>query len=588
MAGDQNQPWAPGAATAPQDVWQTFRTMANSLTALVVPRYATESQLLTYYPNGGAASTYPSLANVNNTLWRYTGTSWTTETSGVSSVNGLTGAVLLTAALIRVATGGATLDQMLPAIAFSASDLNVSYGVTRSATGSAGLSWDPVVQMVNGIAATAANHSNVVLTGDNIAVSATDQTPISQALLHGNVQAGTATFQGSLVTGAVATMYANYATPYTDDPIVVFSPLIAGLTLTRFSTTTSQAMFMVTYSGSTTIPAGTPIVSWIATTGQIAPYVTTDPATWSITASQQSATFTVNTNQSTWTASSDATWLTITPTSGTDGTQLTATATQNTGTQRRATITLTAGTATTTLEVTQFAAPQTPTISVSPNSLFVGASSTTQTITVTTNQSGWTASGIPSWISLSVTSGVSGSTIQATISQNQGSSSRSGTITFTAGTATTTLGVTQAAPVAKPATRYIATMVGPSDQAAQTDVAVTLDPQDPGNQTGGIQIVSSGDTTTISLPSGHSYACIGTVTASLSNVGPNGGTVILAIGDSQAIAAGTIDAGASEITFDINGSGIGAVTGNLQLVVMDNETGILGSVTSGNMQIVAS
>ena len=69
---------------------------------------------------------------------------------------------------------------------------------------------------------------------------------------------------------------------------------------------------------------------------------------------------TVTTNQGTWSASSNQTWCTVTPTTGTNGQTFTVTCTNNSGALRTATITVTAGSATpVTVTVTQLPDPGT-------------------------------------------------------------------------------------------------------------------------------------------------------------------------------------------------------------------------------------
>ncbi|MDR1825518.1 MAG: hypothetical protein LBR27_09395 [Bifidobacteriaceae bacterium] len=86
------------------------------------------------------------------------------------------------------------------------------------------------------------------------------------------------------------------------------------------------------------------------------PNVSTTPTALTLAQpSGSTATAVVTTNQSRWTASSNQTWLTVTPTSGVTGATLTVRATSaNTGTTARsATVTITAGSVTTYLTVTQ-------------------------------------------------------------------------------------------------------------------------------------------------------------------------------------------------------------------------------------------
>ena len=86
-------------------------------------------------------------------------------------------------------------------------------------------------------------------------------------------------------------------------------------------------------------------------------------------------------------------------------------------------------------------------ISVSPSSFSnVLASGGTATVTVTTNDS-WSVSSCPSWVTLSKSSGSAGSTnVIGTITSNTTSSIRTGSITFTCGTETATVSISQQKP----------------------------------------------------------------------------------------------------------------------------------------------
>ncbi|MDR3235361.1 MAG: hypothetical protein LBT48_01345 [Prevotellaceae bacterium] len=77
------------------------------------------------------------------------------------------------------------------------------------------------------------------------------------------------------------------------------------------------------------------------------------PGTANVAAEGAAAAFLVTTDAGSWTATSSATWTTISPASGTDNGTITVTAIANTGAERSATITVAAGTLTKTATLTQ-------------------------------------------------------------------------------------------------------------------------------------------------------------------------------------------------------------------------------------------
>ena len=192
-----------------------------------------------------------------------------------------------------------------------------------------------------------------------------------------------------------------------------------------------------TYSGNFDICVTTPATS---------PTLAVSPASLTLGASSGSnGSISVSSNVS-WTASDNASWLSISPTSGSNNGTITVTATSaNTSTSsRNGTVTITGSGITRTVSVTQDGATPTPTLTVSPSSLTLGATSGSNgQINVSSNLS-WTASDDASWLSVSPTSGSNNGTITVTAtSANTGTSSRSGTVTITGSGITRTVSVTQ-------------------------------------------------------------------------------------------------------------------------------------------------
>ena len=129
-----------------------------------------------------------------------------------------------------------------------------------------------------------------------------------------------------------------------------------------------------------------------------------------------------NTNKN-WTITSDQSWLTLDKTSGEpskDAISVNATCAENTAyTSRTATITISAGGLTKTINVTQEAAKKVVSLSVSPGDLSVAGQGGTASFTVTCNDN-WTITDIPDWMTLSRTSGTeSASAVTVTITAKQ-------------------------------------------------------------------------------------------------------------------------------------------------------------------------
>lgn len=161
------------------------------------------------------------------------------------------------------------------------------------------------------------------------------------------------------------------------------------------------------------------------------------------TASSSAVSVTANVS---WTVTDNQTWLSASPTSGSNNGSFTVSATANTGaTARTGTVTVTGGGLTRTVSVTQAAATST-TLNVSANALSLAAAAGSQTFTITSNVS-WTVSDNQSWLSVSPTSGSNNATVTVTATANTGTTSRSGTVTVTGGSLTRTVAVTQAGQV---------------------------------------------------------------------------------------------------------------------------------------------
>lgn len=191
----------------------------------------------------------------------------------------------------------------------------------------------------------------------------------------------------------------------------------------------------------------------IAATSQIAsvyntttPTLTVTPATLSFSSAAGSSAVTVTSNTN-WSVTDNQAWISVTPTSGTNNGSVSVSVTQNTGTASRSgTVTFTGGGITRTVSVTQ--APSTGnTLTVAPTSLSFSAPAGSSTVSVTSNVS-WTVTDNQTWISASPTTGANNASVIVSVTQNTGTTSRSGTVTIAGGGITRTIAVTQAAPSA--------------------------------------------------------------------------------------------------------------------------------------------
>jgi hypothetical protein len=184
--------------------------------------------------------------------------------------------------------------------------------------------------------------------------------------------------------------------------------------------------------------------------------LTVSPTSQTPSSSAGSFTITVTANVD-WSASSDAGWLTVSPTSGSNNGTVTATYTANTGAARTGSITFTAGTLTQTVTVTQAIPVE---ISVSPTTQSVSAAAGNFAITLSSNTA-WTVSSNAAWLTASPTSGASNASVTANFTANTGAA-RTGILTFSAGGVTRTVTVTQATPAltVSPTTQAVAAAAG--------------------------------------------------------------------------------------------------------------------------------
>ncbi|MCL2786972.1 MAG: hypothetical protein FWD59_00485 [Micrococcales bacterium] len=203
-------------------------------------------------------------------------------------------------------------------------------------------------------------------------------------------------------------------------------------------------------SGTVTVTAGgaSATLSVVQAGGAPATVSVSIPS-WSVWTGVASTGVLVTTNQASWTASSNQSWLTVSPSSGASGATLSVSVSANSGAARSGTVTVTAGGASATVSVTQAGESVTASVSLSQTAWAPSSSLASTGVVVTTNQSSWSASSNQSWLTASPVTGASGATMLVSVQANTGAA-RSGTVTVTAGGASATLAVTQAASVVQP------------------------------------------------------------------------------------------------------------------------------------------
>lgn len=175
--------------------------------------------------------------------------------------------------------------------------------------------------------------------------------------------------------------------------------------------------------------------------------LTVNPTSLNFNSSAGSNTFSIESNTS-WTVKSDQTWCTVNTASGSNNATVTVNVTENTSTiARNAAITVSYGNSSVkmvSIIVNQNAASVNDEISASMTSLDFASEGGSQTVTITSNFP-WETISKPSWITISPTSGSSGTTnLTITAEKTNSTSSRTGDIKL-GKSATVSISVTQAA-----------------------------------------------------------------------------------------------------------------------------------------------
>ena len=315
------------------------------------------------------------------------------------------------------------------------------------------------------------------------------------------------------------------------------------------------------------------------------PDLTVAPASLSFAASGGQNTFSITSNTS-WTVSrGNASWLTITPSSGSNSGTITVTATAHTdASQRTATITITGGGITRTISVTQDGATPAPTLAVSTKELSFTSAGGHKTFTISSNTS-WTVSReAGTWLTVTPSSGSNNGTITVTAAENTSTSQRTVTITVTADSLTETVKVTQDEG-APPSTLTVSETVLSFTAASESkEFTITSNTS---------WTISSGTASWLAInPSSGSNDATITVTSSVNTstseravtISVTGGGITQDIRVTQdgAPPTPTLGVGASELSFSSDTeSKTFSITSNLNWTVSSDEEWVTVAPTSG-------
>ena len=214
------------------------------------------------------------------------------------------------------------------------------------------------------------------------------------------------------------------------------------------------------------------------------PSLTLDVSSWSVPSASGASTAVAVTSNTSWSVSSNAAWLAVTPTSGAANGSVTLSAQANTATSSRSatvTFTTTSGTpqVTRTVSVTQPGATSTPSLTLNVSSWSVPSASAGSTPVSLTSNTSWSVSSNAAWLTVSPTSGSGNATVTLSAQANTATASRSATVTFT--TTSGSPSVTQTVSVTQPGTAVVTPSLTlnlsswsvPSASAGSTAVAVT-------------------------------------------------------------------------------------------------------------------
>jgi mannan endo-1,4-beta-mannosidase len=253
----------------------------------------------------------------------------------------------------------------------------------------------------------------------------------------------TLSFASGATSSAVA-VTANVSWTVTDDQTWITATPVSGANNGSFTVSATVNTGTTSRTGTVTVAGGglTRTVS-VTQAAPTANNLALSQTSLSFASAAASSAVNVTANVS-WTVTDDQTWLSASPTSGSNNGSFTVSATANTGTtSRTGTVTVTGGGLTRTVAVTQ-AGTTASTLTVSATSLALASGASSGTFSITSNVS-WTVTDDQTWITVSPTSGVSNATVTVSATANAATTSRSGTVTVSGGSITRTVAVTQAA-----------------------------------------------------------------------------------------------------------------------------------------------
>lgn len=171
-------------------------------------------------------------------------------------------------------------------------------------------------------------------------------------------------------------------------------------------------------------------------------YLTVSPSSQNVTSTSGSTSFSISSNVS-WSATDDAAWLSVSPTSGDGNATLSANYDANSSSSSRtANISIVGGGITRTVTVIQEGQTTSNYLTVSPSSQDVTSTAGSTSFTVSSDLS-WSVSDDSDWLSVSPNNGNGNATLSANYDENTTTTSRTGTITISGGGITKTVTVNQ-------------------------------------------------------------------------------------------------------------------------------------------------
>ncbi|MFI3315761.1 MAG: BACON domain-containing carbohydrate-binding protein, partial [Rikenellaceae bacterium] len=172
------------------------------------------------------------------------------------------------------------------------------------------------------------------------------------------------------------------------------------------------------------------------------PTLSIDKTTQSVTATAGSFSLNLTSNTS-WSATNNSSWITLSKTSGEGDAAITVSYSENSEyTSRSETLTFNYDNSSVSVTITQEAKEFIPTLSISKTSQSVSSSAGGFLLSVTSNTS-WSATDLPSWITLSQTSGDGDATITVSYSANSEFTARSATFNFETESLSSSITLTQ-------------------------------------------------------------------------------------------------------------------------------------------------